>query len=370
MFLEWWELNKQNKSVQISGGVDAIQILTVHKSKGLQFKVVLIPFCSWNLDHEGFLAPTLWVKSDTPPFNEAGYLPVKYSSILEQTCFDPYYQEEKLRVYLDNLNLLYVALTRAEHGLIVLAPNPEVRGFKQFVSRVLFEGIVRGEGLGSGWDNVAQVWSAGDWNITGPGKGDGDRSIVTMQAYATSNWRDKLVIKRSAKEFFNDLKTDARTRINYGIHIHSILSAITYESDADKVLDRMVAEGMITSDERPVLKSLLDELLTDEQVRSWFSPEWEVRTEVPVLLPGGGESRMDRLLLRDKHALVIDFKTGEPSAGDQRQMQEYMSILSQMNFHLVEGFLLYIKSGEIVAVRSGKPRKIRKKDEQQLELGL
>jgi ATP-dependent exoDNAse (exonuclease V) beta subunit len=370
MFLEWWELNKQNKSVQISGGVDAIQILTIHKSKGLQFKVVLIPFCSWNLDHEGFLAPTLWVKSDTPPFNEAGYLPVKYSSILEQTCFDPYYQEEKLRVYLDNLNLLYVALTRAEHGLIVLAPNPEVRGFKQFVSRVLFEGIVRGEGLGSGWDNVAQVWSAGDWKITGPEKRDGDRSMVTMQAYATSNWRDKLVIKRQAKEFFNDLKTDARTRINYGIHIHSILSAITYAEQSDEALKHMVEEGLITPSEQPELKALLDDLFRDDQVRSWFSSGWEVRTEVPILLPHGGENRLDRLLIKDKHAIVIDFKTGDPASGDQRQMQEYMSILFQMNFHAVEGFILYIKSGAIVPVRSGKPRRIRKRDEQQLELGL
>jgi hypothetical protein len=92
--------------------------------------------------------------------------------------------------------------------------------------------------------------------------------------------------------------------------------------------------------------------------------------EVPILLPHGGENRLDRLLIKDKHAIVIDFKTGDPASGDQRQMQEYMSILFQMNFHAVEGFILYIKSGAIVPVRSGKPRRIRKKDEQQLELGL
>src|SRR5690606_28653228 len=85
MFLEWWGLNRHKKSIQISGGVDAVQILTIHKAKGLQFKVVLIPFCSCNLDHEGFLAPTLWARTDNPPFDRAGYLPVKYSGTLEET---------------------------------------------------------------------------------------------------------------------------------------------------------------------------------------------------------------------------------------------------------------------------------------------
>lgn len=370
MFLEWWEVNKDKKSIQISGGVDAVQILTIHKAKGLQFKIVLIPFCSWNLDHDTFLSPTLWVKSDQPPFDRAGHLPVKYSSTLEETYFAAYYQEERLRGYLDNLNLLYVALTRAEHGLIVLSPNPEVKYFKQFVSRLLFDGIVNGEGMGEGWNNVEQVWSKGDWRNPVINKRASSVQMVTMQQYMTFDWRDKLVVKRSAKEFFSDPKDDTRTRINYGIHMHAILSGITYASQLDEALTGMVADGMITSSERPVLQGMLDELLSDNQILSWFSPGWEVKTEVPVLLPGGGESRMDRLLLKDKHAVVIDFKTGTPASGDQRQMQEYMTILTQMNFHPVEGFLLYIRTGEVVTVRTGKPRRVPKRDAGQLELGL
>lgn len=370
MFLEWWEVNKDKKSIQISGGVEAVQILTIHKAKGLQFKVVLVPFCAWNLDHDGFLAPTLWVKNDQPPFDRAGYLPVKYSSTLEETCFSQYYEEEKLRVYLDNLNLLYVALTRAEHGLIVMSPNPDVKFFKQFVSRLLFDGIINGDGMGEGWNNAEQVWSKGEWRNPVTDKKEGDVRTVTMQQYMTYDWRDKLVVKRSAKEFFSDPKDDTRTRINYGIHTHAILSGITYALQLDEALTRMVDEGMITSSERPVLQGMLDDLLADEQILSWFSPGWEVRTEVPVLLPGGGESRMDRLLLKDKRAVVIDFKTGTPTSGDQHQMREYMTILTQMNFHPVEGFLLYIRTGEVVTVKTGKPRRVPKRDEGQLELGL
>ncbi len=370
LFLEWWELNRHKKSVQISGGVDAVQILTIHKAKGLQFKVVLIPFCSWNLDHEGFLSPTLWVKTEHPHFDRAGYLPVKYSGTLEETYYSESYQQEKLRVYLDNLNLLYVGLTRAEHGLIVVSPAPEVKWFKTMVSRILYEGIMSGAGLEDGWDNVTQTWSKGSWRSPAR-EGDADvLTTTTLQEYRTFDWRDKLVVKRSAREFFSDASEDIRTRINYGIHIHSVLSGVTYASDVSDALTRMVDEGMIASSERPVLEALLDDLLGDPQIASWFSPGWEVRTEVPVLLPGGGESRMDRLLLKDKHAVVIDFKTGVPASADQRQMQEYMTILTQMNFYPVEGYLVYIRSGEVVSVKTGKPRRVPKRVTGQLELGL
>ncbi|MFO7257857.1 MAG: UvrD-helicase domain-containing protein [Bacteroidota bacterium] len=370
MFLEWWDLNKEKKSIQISGGVDAVQILTIHKAKGLQFKVVLIPFCSWNLDHKGYLSPTLWVKADHSPFDRAGYLPVKYSGTLEDTYYAEEYHQEKLRVYLDNLNLLYVALTRAEHGLIVISPAPEVKYFNLMVSRILYDGVTRGAGLEDGWDNVTKTWRKGAWKKPADKGVERVATTATLREYRTFDWREKLVVKRSAKEFFSDAGDAVRTRINYGIHIHTVLSGVKYASDVSDALTRMVDEGMISSSELPVLQELLNDLLRDPQIASWFAPGWDVRTEVPILLPGGRESRMDRLLLKDKHAVVIDFKTGAPSSADQRQMQEYMTILTQMNFYPVEGYLLYIRSGEVVSVKTGKPRRVPKRPTGQLELEL
>src|SRR5690606_16478700 len=92
-FLDWWEVNRHKKSIQISGEVNAVQILTIHKSKGLQFKYVIIPFCSWSLDHEKWQAPNLWVKTDESPFADAGYLPVQYGKVLENTFFADFYRE-------------------------------------------------------------------------------------------------------------------------------------------------------------------------------------------------------------------------------------------------------------------------------------
>jgi ATP-dependent exoDNAse (exonuclease V) beta subunit len=103
-------------------------------------------------------------------------------------------------------------------------------------------------------------------------------------------------------------------------------------------------------------------------VAAWFSPEWEVRTEILILLPDGTENRIDRLLIKDKKAIVVDFKTGEPLKSDQRQVVTYIEILRKMNFIDVEGYLLYIKHKQVVSVTPGKVKVSKKKDENQISL--
>ena len=78
-FLEWWEETGRKKSVVLPGNQDAMRILTIHKSKGLEFKVVILPFLSWDLDHMSSKQPVLWVKPSSEPFNDLGIVPVKYS---------------------------------------------------------------------------------------------------------------------------------------------------------------------------------------------------------------------------------------------------------------------------------------------------
>ena len=130
----------------------------------------------------------------------------------------------------------------------------------------------------------------------------------------------------------------------------------------------MVCEGLITSEEKGPLYDRLQELMRIPPVATWFSHEWEVRTETPILLPDGTESRVDRLLIKNKKAIIIDFKTGEPSKADQRQVQTYIDILRKMNFVDVEGYLLYIKHKQVVSVSLSKIKVARKKDENQISL--
>ncbi len=364
-FLDWWDETGRKKSIQISGDVDAAQIITVHKSKGLQFKYVIIPFCSWELDH-GWKSPMMWVKSDQSPFDKAGYLPVNYSSKLEESFFVEYYKEERMRCYLDNLNLLYVALTRAEHGMIITAPYSKENKKLGTVGNLLHN-VVQQPEFAAYWNKNEKIWKAGDWSNY-----DEQRALpiasLPLKQYAANSWRSKLVIRQNAAGHFREQESETTTRIKYGIHMHTILSRIRYRDELDETFVYLQHAGIINEQEKPEIRELVEELFSGSTVASWFEKEWTVRTEVPVLLPGGEESRIDRLMTNGQQAVVVDFKTGNPTKSDNQQVNGYLDTLRKMNFQDVKGYLLYIKTGEVVQVPQGKPTKSSKQNKDQLGL--
>lgn len=364
-FLEWWDDIGRRKSIQVSGDVDAAQIITVHKSKGLQFKYVIIPFCSWELDH-GWKSPMMWVKSDKVPYDKAGFLPVNYSSRLDESYFASYYRDERTRCYLDNLNLLYVALTRAEHGLIVTGPfskDPKKLGT---VGNLLYH-VVRQPDFAASWNEKDKVWKAGAWTNYEEQHLPPVASL-SLNKYAAGSWRSKLIIRHHAAGHFKEQESETTTRIKYGIHLHTIFSRIHYRDELDETFVALQHSGIINEQEKPVIRELVDELFANETVAAWFDKTWEVRTEVPVLLPGGEESRIDRLMIKDKQAVVVDFKTGNSTKTDIQQVNGYLETLRKMNFQEVSGYLLYIRTGEVVQVPSGKPTKAGKQNKSQLGL--
>jgi ATP-dependent helicase/nuclease subunit A len=370
-FLTWWEDNKHKKSIQISGEVDAVQILTIHKSKGLQFKYVIIPFCAWGLDHDSWQAPNLWVKSDIPPFDETGHLPLKYGKMLEDTFFVEFYKQEKTRSYLDNLNLLYVAFTRAEKGLIVMAPAIELRGSKESVSGLIYQSIRQNEHLAALYKEDELLLTTGSIPAAVQVKNHA-LNAVSLSEYHASSWRDKLVIRQTGASFFNDAHDEQRKRINYGIHMHAVLSRMKYVQDIEATLDQLIIEGTLSVKEREEVHFQLMDVLAMPQVAEWFQQQWEVHTEVPILLPGGRENRIDRLLIKERHGIIIDFKTGDRKKTDNLQVLDYIETLRQMNFTSVEGYLLYLREKEIVEIKTGgKSRAVKKvANKDQLSLGI
>lgn len=311
----------------------------------------------------------MWVKSDQEPFDKAGFLPVNYASRLDESYFANDYRKERIRCYLDNLNLLYVALTRAEQGLIVMAPYSKTNDKLGTVGNLLYNVVQQSEHLAPQWDGGSKMWRNGAWtnyqeapNVLIPS--------LSLTKYMSNSWRSKLVIRQHAAGHFQTQENETAVRIKYGIHLHTVLSRIRYRDELNETFTTLIHEGIINLQEEPVIRGLMEELFRDPIVATWFEKKWDVRTEVPVLLPGGDESRIDRLIMKDGEAIVIDFKTGSHTKTDTQQVNGYMDTLRKMNFQDVRGYLLYIKTGEVVSLTGTKSAKSAKQDQNQLGLDL
>ncbi len=359
-FLDWWEDQKTEKSIVAPSGSSAMQLMTIHKAKGLQFKYVIIPFCTWSMDHDNMKRPNLWVKSDESFFKDIGYVPVRYSSKLEETFFADAYRREHADIFLDNLNLLYVAFTRAEYGLALFG----LAGSRNSTSQLVIDSIQSSLPLQEKWNPKELAWESGALSVATSENQKQENVSTSLPHYPVSDWREKLVIKKSS---WSELKVvdESRAKILQGIYIHAALSSVRYANDIPSALQKLVDDGSVTLQEKTNLEKVLNNWLENDLIADWFSPQWNVQTEATVLLQDGNSVRFDRLLTQGKKARVIDFKTGNATRKDQSQVSEYCELLRAMGFE-TEGYLLYLTDGEVIQV--GKKKLEKKKPANQLGL--
>jgi ATP-dependent helicase/nuclease subunit A len=345
-FLEWWEINRKKKSIQVAGGVDAAQIITIHRAKGLQFKYVIIPFLDWELGH-GNKSPMLWVKANHSLFGQAGFIPVKYSKVLESTYFKDYYAEETKRVYIDNLNVLYVAFTRAEEGMIALAPASTGSGNEmKRVNQLVWEAIQTNESLHSTWNEAEKqlIWGAIDQaDDTKPSE-----AMVALKSYTVTQWRDRLTLRKSGHDYFHT--SDKRVKINHGVLMHRLLSKISYADEAQQLLKQMAESGELSMEEMQTITQTVAWLLNEAVLSPFFIRDAIHKKEVSLFTANGKEKRMDRVSIKDQQTWVLDYKTGNEYSKDKEQVKEYMALLSQMGYQVKGGCLVYLNERKIEEV--------------------
>ncbi len=347
-FLSWWEDNAHKLAIQVSDDIDAVQILTIHKSKGLQFKVVIIPYLNWELDHDTRKSNILWSKSAAEPFSKFGYFPLRYSNNLKNTVFKADYYQEMVLSYMDNLNLLYVAFTRAEDGLFAFGNQPsKTRQTQQKINDVaalVHHILTDAEMVMTIDDDDQTTFKLGSIaDISSSGKETEQTHTITLNEYHTSSWRHKLAIRQRAGELFTEVVEERQSKINYGLLIHELLSRIKHKDNLEKALQDLLLEGVIGQNEQNLLHQKITKLWQVPSVDAWFSTDWEVKTEVPILPKTGEMSRPDRVMIRGQQAIIVDFKTGERKSRDRQQVIEYADLLKAMGFAEIEGYLLYIE---------------------------
>lgn len=343
-FIEWWNEKNSDYSIIIPEQEDAIRIMTIHKAKGLQSPVVIMPNANWEMEIRGG-RDIIWASSHTTPFNESPAFLVKASKALAQSHFESDYKEEAALTRLDNLNLLYVAFTRAIERLYVLIPES---GGSNYTHKFIRETLQANEELNAGFKNDNEFESGSMIHHTI--KDDIKDVSYKMNKLVSEEYMDKVVLKPSA----NGLDIEKRKKLeeskNRGKILHEALSLIKYQGDAEKAIQQLKMKGIMTGNDEDAMVSELAEIFKMKEVSKWFSNEYEIKNETEIILNGEETYKPDRVLLKENKAIVIDYKTGKHSKKHGEQVEKYSELLKNMGYTVEEKYLFYITEKKIVKV--------------------
>jgi len=363
-FLNWWDENGQRFTIPISDSIDAINVLTIHKSKGLEFTHVFVPFFDWSVQPQTSpeYAPLLWCVPDVAPFSEMELVPVRYKNDLANSIFYREYFAEKFNTYIDNLNLMYVVFTRAKAGLWVwssFSDKLKTVGdlLKQTVDKQTFLGNL---GLSAEesvqfadvYDPEKLLLEWGEIRIsaeTAAKEGAGMKD-VRLSEFEFADFRKFLKIKRQGEDFFS--REDKRqSGINKGKLIHEILSLVETTRDLEKAVKRIVTDGKIGAHEAAEMLPELIKLLRDEDVKSWFDGTYRVVNERNILTGPNGIKRPDRIMIGAGDVVVVDYKSGELESDKYKyQLRSYIRELKNCGYENVSGYIWYTRQNKRVKV--------------------
>ncbi|MBK7384355.1 MAG: UvrD-helicase domain-containing protein [Flavobacteriales bacterium] len=327
-FLEHWDRSGKRRNTAAPVNAQSIQVMTVHKAKGLEFPVVIIP--STRMAAGGTQRERLWIQPGTA-VPELEHALVAKSAILRDAALPEIREEDDLRK-LDELDLLYVAFTRAVQQLHVFLPNSKpdelTKGLQKYMEDHGHPDVLdTGERTGP--------WTARTADPTG--------SITIAMGTPPG-----LAIRFEATEHWDPADPDPYRR--YGNAVHAILSRVDHPEDLERAISTTILEGLIPETDAMVLRDRLDPLLRSEELIPWFGSGVKVRTESAIIDASGRTHRPDRVVFDGDTVRVLDIKTGASDERHQDQVRRYMRLLGDLGYAHVEGALLYITDGTLIPV--------------------
>ena len=379
-FLNYWE--DENPSIASPSSGDSVRVMTIHKSKGLDFGYVIIPFAE-NITM--YKAGDYWCAPElkgTPLEGTAeGVYDVTLSKSSESTLFAEHYHKENFLQQVDNINTLYVAMTRAVSGMHIIAKTPSSKflsscdgkipdSFSDF-SQMLYwfaacSGIVKGitrtdsEGMvrfdvGEMPDFNAVREEEDKVEMFNVGEGEEYPSFALNPELISDEGevldvceRGRLRFSAEASEFFlygNDYASSDRIK---GVVLHDILAGVAVSSDLHSAVVRAVASGEMSEEDAVQAEELLAEKIASVSDYGWFDPHVKTFNEVEMADTDGQIYRPDRVVLKDGKVTVIDYKFGEHNPKYLRQVRRYADMWRRMGYDDVSAYIWYVRSGQIV----------------------
>lgn len=357
-FLEWWEAGSKNFSLVVPAGINAVQVMTIHKSKGLQFRIVIVPFASFNLKKTTKKGQWVDIRLDEIPELEATWIGLS-AKALQNTPFEALHAREINKSYLDSLNMAYVAFTRAEDKLFIL--TKKARSYKPEFLHGLLHGFLKEEGV---WDDGNPFYSFGTFNDIPSGgrhlnneagtQFPDDSEVPADTAYMpgfktiiSQPWSRVLRMKSHQTE--RSTETGGHDSLERGNLFHRAMEKIHTGADIGRVLAQMLADGEIDSVRKQEWEKKIGLLIRLPEIAPYFAPGIKIKHEAGIFDQHGNFFRPDRVVLLDNETVVIDYKTGQQYAKHQSQMDSYARLLKQMGYPSVRKFILYLDKDKIVA---------------------
>ena len=412
-FLAAWDEGMCDKTIP-NDAVEGIRLISIHKSKGLEFHTVLMPFCDWQFKGEDIM----WVtpeSKDCPDFEDLELLPINNNQQLIHSIYLHDYDQELLRAWVDNANLLYVGFTRAENNLFIWTQGKEEKNTsnksgKEGVSTIsvlancmtaglpdqkasegMIEVKLQDENGNLKVEKIVDVASLFTTNDQSGYMEYGE--IVTNQpsthTQEPQQSEEQPQIKKEEKEenilkfhpqpikcqfHYHEHKAsflqsneskrfiagkdeeEPNQYINEGLLFHAILERITSPADLPRIIAQFDSEGWFHSEEyRQSVAYELEKAFRNTQASDWFDSRWQTFNECSILYTDENgkckTKRPDRVITDGNQTIVIDYKTGRQNEDHVNQVTEYMERLQEMNYPNISGYVWYIRRNDIVPCR-------------------
>lgn len=334
-FLEYWDLKKENLSIVAPEAKSAIRIMTIHKSKGLEFPVVIHPF---DLEIYRQINPKVWYEFEES--NNINSALINYSNRLNYIGKkgEELFHQRREELELDNFNLLYVTLTRAKEQLYIITNKPNSRKQQEIkYTSQLFSSYLNANEM---WDEDTLEYSFGSKERVLLSEEDFISNSVTQERFISSAWKEHniSIVANSSLNW----DTVQGAAVGYGNLVHELLSKIRTKNDITEILDAYLYTGVLSKTGRKELKIKLLQIVTHPELAIYFDHNLEVYNEQEIVTNEKQILIPDRLVVENKKVTILDYKTGMPNEDHHSQIKNYTNVLENLGYSVVKKLLVYI----------------------------
>ncbi len=338
-FIDYFEKKKDSLSIVSPKGQDAIQIMTIHKSKGLEFPVVIFPYADLDIYKE--IEPKEWFPLEADTFNGFSNTLLNYNKDFENFGDDGrrIYNNHQAELELDNINLLYVALTRPMEQLYIISKK-DINA-KGISNNSTFSGMfINFLKNIDAWDDAQSSYSFGDSKKTTSISESIKDSTELNEFISTAKESHNIKVITNSGFLWDTKQQEALEKGNL---IHNMMSRITTRNDVDFVINDFIISGIINTEQSKELHQTLIQIVEHPKLKDYFIPEHTIYNERDIISKDGNILRPDRLIINSANEVVIvDYKTGHEDGKHRLQLEAYQNILEEMGCKVINKILVYI----------------------------